>query len=125
VYNGITKILNESWTVKGPGAKYPNIDLYGLGDNYVYTNRWIHDASYLRLNALNVSYRLPDKLFRKLMVKNVEFTFQATNLFTLTKYPGFDPQGNFNTNPMYGYALDSSSYPTARNFNMGVKFTIN
>ncbi|MDR1782713.1 MAG: SusC/RagA family TonB-linked outer membrane protein [Dysgonamonadaceae bacterium] len=123
VYNGLNFLL-ENWTMLGEGAKYPHTDFYGRGDNYVFTNRWLHDASYLRLNALNISYRLSDKLFKDFLVQNVEFTFQATNLFTLTNYPGMDPQGNFNTNPMYGLSLDSNSYPSAKNFNFGVKFTL-
>jgi TonB-linked SusC/RagA family outer membrane protein len=126
VYNGLSNILKESWTMKGDGAKYPHVDYYGWGDNNVFSSRFIHDASYLRLSALNLSYRLPEHLFRKLLIQGVELTFQATNLFTLTNYPGMDPQGNFNTSNLafYGLGYDFSTYPSARNYNLGVKFTI-
>lgn len=127
VYNAPTFML-ESWTMVGKGAKYPVATHYGVGENSFFTNRWLHNASYMRLSALNLSYRLPQKLFERTMIKGVEATFQATNIFTITKYPGMDPQGNFSTstanNALYGMGSDNSSYPAARTFNVGLKFTI-
>ena len=115
--------------MQGVGAKYPVSTHYGVGQNSVFTNRWLHDASYLRLSALNLSYRLPRKWFAKTLIKGVEATFQATNLFTVTKYPGMDPQGNFSVstanNALYGMGTDYSTYPAAKTFNFGLKFTIN
>lgn len=126
-YNAPDLVL-DSWTVKGKDAKYPVTTHYGVGENSVFTNRWLHDASYLRLSALNISYRLPQNWFANTLIKGVEATFQATNLFTITKYPGMDPQGNFTVSPnmaLYGLGTDYSSYPAARMFNFGLKFTIN
>lgn len=127
VYNAPNIIL-DSWTMKGEGAKYPVVTHYGVGQNSVFTNRWLHDASYLRLSALNISYRLPQKWFENTLIKGIEATFQATNLFTVTKYPGMDPQGNFSASgnmALYGLGSDYSTYPAARTFNFGLKFTIN
>lgn len=126
VYNALD-IVMDSWTVKGPEAKYPVVTHYGVGQNNVFTNRWLHDASFLRLSALNISYRLPQKWFKKTLVKGIEATFQATNLFTITKYPGMDPQGNFSSynSALRGFGTDNSTYPSARTFNVGLKFTIN
>lgn len=127
VYNA-PDIIMDSWTMKGLGAKYPVVTHYGVGQNSVFTNRWLHDASYLRLSALNISYRLPQKWFERTLIKGVEATFQATNLFTITKYPGMDPQGNFSETSnmaLYGLGADYSTYPAARTFNFGLKFTIN
>ena len=127
VYNAPNIIL-DSWTMKGESAKYPVVTHYGVGQNSVFTNRWLHDASYLRLSALNISYRLPQKWFENTLIKGIEATFQATNLFTVTKYPGMDPQGNFSASgnmALYGLGADYSTYPAARTFNFGLKFTIN
>lgn len=124
-------IVKDSWTVVGADASYPVVTHYGAGGNSVFTNRWLHDASYLRLSALNLSYRLPQKWFKKTVIKGVEATFQATNLFTVTKYPGMDPQGGFSTSSadnayaLYGMGSDYSTYPAAKTFNFGLKFTIN
>ena len=124
VYNAPTMIL-DSWTMEGRGAKYPVATHYGVGQNSVFTNRWLHDASYMRLSAVNVSYRLPVSWFKDYMVQGIDLTFQATNLLTFTKYPGMDPQGNFDGYDMAlrGTGTDYSTYPPARNFNFGLKFT--
>lgn len=127
VYN-TPNIVNDSWTLAGEQAKYPNISLYGYGENSVFCDRWLHDASFLRLSAVNISYRLPQNWFRSSLVQGIEANFQASNLFTITSYPGMDPQGNFNVAQQgslatLGYGTDNSSYPTARTFNIGLKFT--
>ena len=123
VYNTPDFIM-DNWTLTGPQAKYPNVSLYGYGENNVFTNRWLHNASYMRLSALNLSYRFPRKWFKNKVIQGIEANFQATNLFTLTSYPGMDPQGNFSSSnlALSGYGMDSSSYPAARTVNFGLKF---
>lgn len=125
VYNSLD-IVMDSWTMLGEGAPYPVTTHYGVGENSVFTNRWLHDASYMRLSSLNLSYKLPANWFRNSVVKGIELTFQATNLFTITKYPGMDPQGNFSssTSALYGFGTDNSTYPSARTYNFGLRFTI-
>ena len=63
---------------------------------------------------------------------NIELSLSASNLFTITKYPGFDPQGNFSTTGSsysandvitIGQGIDRSIYPSARVYNVGLKFT--
>lgn len=129
VFNAPTFVL-DSWSMKKEEATYPFASHYGWGNNGVFTNRWLHNASYLRLSAINLSYRLPEKWFKKFLVKGIEATFQATNLFTVTPYPGMDPQGNFSVSSTSGVALrgfgtDYSTYPAARTFNFGLKFIFN
>lgn len=91
------------------------------------TDRYLHDASFVRLSSLNFSYRLPEKVLGDKLFKTLEFSFQATNLFTITKYPGFDPQGNFSTSgsSFMAMGVDYSTYPQARTFNLGLKFILN
>lgn len=125
VWNAPTSVL-KSWIMVGPDAEYPFTSPYGRGNNGVFTNRWLYDASYLRLNALNVNYRLPATWFKKTFVDNIELGFQTTNVFTITKYPGMDPQGNFSVSTnmaMQGLGRDESRYPPARTFNFSVKIT--
>lgn len=126
VYNVPTMAL-DSWTMKGEDGTLPRLTYYGRGENNIMTDRYLHDASFVRLSALNISYRLPNKLMNEGIFKTVEFSFQATNLFTITKYPGFDPQGNFNANgnAFMSMGVDYSTYPQARTFNLGLKFILN
>jgi hypothetical protein len=102
----------------------PRMTMYGDGGNGNFSDFWLYDASYVRLSALNVSYRLPAKFFKTMLIQGIDLTFQATNLFTLTTYPGFDPQGNWSSSAIgTGMGIDYSYYPSAKNYNLGIKFT--
>ena len=136
-YNAYNNLL-KSWNfTQDPEAILPRIGLTstynGLSDFF------IHDASFIRLNALNINYRLPKSWFNNKFLNGVDLTFQASNLLTITKYPGFDPQGNFGSTDMaksyvvgtrtsqeligIGQGVDYSTYPSSTTFSMGVKLT--
>lgn len=68
---------------------------------------------------------LPKHLLIKSFIEDLQFTFSATNLFTLTRYPGIDPQGNWSgTTITNGFGNDNSAYPVSKMFTFGVKLTI-
>jgi len=136
-YNAYNYLMS-SWNFNNdPQAALPRIGLTstynGLSDFFIY------DASFIRLNALNINYRLPQKWFNKRFLSNVDISFQASNLFTITKYPGFDPQGNFGSTDMaanytvgtrtsqeligVGSGIDYSAYPSSTTFSLGLKLT--
>lgn len=125
VYNVPTMAL-DSWTMNGPQGSLPRLTYYGRGANNIMTDRYLHNASFVRLSALNVSYRFPERMMGDKIFKTLELSFQATNLFTITKYPGFDPQGNFSTSgaAFMGMGVDYSTYPQARTFNLGLRFIL-
>lgn len=127
--NNVYNILFDSYNFKGLDASFPRLSYSGTG---TICDLFIHDASYLRMNALNINYRLPTKWYKGTFVNNIELSLSASNLFTITKYPGFDPQGNFSTTGSsysandvitIGQGIDRSIYPSARVYNVGLKFT--
>lgn len=127
VYNSIF----DSYNFKGGDALFPRLAYAGTVANAL-CDLYIHDASFLRMNSLNLNYRLPAKWFTGTFVNNVELSFSASNLFTITKYPGFDPQGNFGSTSTSATAndvitvaqgVDYSTYPSARTYSLGIKFT--
>jgi hypothetical protein len=64
-------------------------------------------------------------MFSNSALNGRELTLQGTNLFTITKYPGFDPQGNWSSTAIgSGMSIDSSRYPSAQVYSLGVKFKI-
>ncbi len=127
VYNSIF----DSYNFKGGDALFPRLAYAGTVANAL-CDLYIHDASFLRMNSLNLNYRLPANWFTGTFVNNVELSFSASNLFTITKYPGFDPQGNFGSTSTSATAndvitvaqgVDYSTYPSARTYSLGIKFT--
>ena len=59
-----------------------------------HSSRYLHDGSYLRLRNLNVGYTLPDQIVARAGFSKARLYFTAHNLFTLTNYPGYDPDVN-------------------------------
>lgn len=125
-YNQSNLIAGQSTILKSPEeALYPRMGFFGIAGNTNFSDFFLHDASYIRLNALNMTYKLPRKIFKNSLINGVDITFQATNLFTITKYPGFDPQGNWtDTSIGAGMAIDASTYPSAQNYNLGIKINL-
>jgi TonB-linked SusC/RagA family outer membrane protein len=137
-YNAYNYLLENGYVfTRDPMASIPRMSLSST--SAILTDTYIFDASFIRLNALNINYRLPKKWFDKKFLSNVDVTFQASNLLTITKYPGFDPQGNFGSTDMaaryevgtrssqeligVGTGIDYSTYPSTRTFSLGLKLT--
>ena len=136
-YNAYNNMM-DSWNfTQDPFGNLPRIGLTGTYN--ALSDFVIHDASFIRLNALNINYRLPKKWFANKFLNGVDLTFQASNLFTITKYPGFDPQGNFGSTDMassyvvgtrdsqeligIGSGVDYSRYPSSTTFSFGIKLS--
>ena len=124
-FNQSNLIAGKSATVMSPyEAIMPRLTMNGDGSNGAFSDFWLYDASYIKLSALNFSYRIPDKMLNNSFIQGLDISFQASNLFTITNYPGFDPQGNWNSSAIgTGMGIDYSIYPSAKNYNLGFKFT--
>ncbi|HSO89025.1 MAG TPA: hypothetical protein VLQ91_20905, partial [Draconibacterium sp.] len=79
---------------------------------------FIEDASYLRMKNLQLGYNLPKDLLNKAQIKNLYVYLQVSNLFTLTKYSGLDPEVNQSGTYM---GMDTGSWPTPRQVMFGVQ----
>jgi hypothetical protein len=136
-YNAYNNMM-KSWNFEqDPINSLPRIGLTGTFNSL--SDMVIYDASFIRLNALNINYRLPKRFFDNKFINGIDLTFQASNLFTITKYPGFDPQGNFGSTDMaasyvvgtrssqeligIGSGVDYSRYPSSTTYSFGIKLS--
>src|SRR5690606_34829709 len=55
------------------------------------SSRYLEDASYIRLKQISLSYRIPQKFMQRLKLSSAEVYAQATNVYTWTKWTGYDP----------------------------------
>ncbi|MEG1585748.1 MAG: TonB-dependent receptor [Bacteroidales bacterium] len=106
--------LNDRWSESNRDAKYPA--LYIEDGSPRMNQMQLHNASYLRLQELRLSYDLP-----RVAGIRVQLFTAASNLFTLTKYPGTDPATV--NGGIYGGNHDSS-YPGIRSFSFGLKLNL-
>ncbi|MDO5615809.1 MAG: TonB-dependent receptor [Cruoricaptor ignavus] len=84
------------------------------------SNLFFKDASYLRLRTVKLTYTLPRDYASIIGMKSAQFFVMANNLFTWTKYKGFNVDSD-SANPLaQGY--DDANYPAARVYSFGVNF---
>lgn len=115
--NMVTDVLN-SWTPENkntyvPVAKVTNAD----GGNSLPSEFYVEDGAYFRLKNIQLGYTLPARIPKKAHMSRLRVYASVQNLFTLTKYSGFDPEVSSNT--LFARGVDQNSYPNARTFTVG------
>jgi TonB-linked SusC/RagA family outer membrane protein len=117
--NANVSMLNR-YTPANPGSNEPRLI---LNDGIYYKSQLdLFNSSYLKLRTLTFNYHF-DKTewMKKAGFKNVVLFASATNLFTITKYPGNDPETSDDPYSVQGGYFDVSNYPTIRTFSLGLK----
>ena len=95
-------------------SRGPRLDAVGQD---VISDRFVEDASFLRLSRLRISYSQP---LKARWIKDINFAITAYNLFTVTGYSGFDPAVNSFGGDISRYGADSRAYPSSRMFAVSV-----
>ncbi len=95
-----------------------------VSDNIALTDKFVEDASFLRLSSLTLGYALPENLIKKAHIQNARIFFTASNLFCITNYSGADPEVDTRSkiNPL-AVGVDFSAFPKNRAFNFGVNLS--
>ena len=105
-----TDLLNR-WTPNNTNTDVPRAFNGGSRYGLYETDKAIQDASFLRLNALTLSYIISSSVSEKLSLKKLRLYVTGSNLFTITKYKGYDPEGG-------------DYYPSSRMFVMGAQISL-
>lgn len=110
----------DRWTGPGTSNEVPRVTTAATS-NHVFSEFYVEDGSYLRLQRISLGYTIPNKLFKD-KVRELRFYFAINNLFTITKYQGFDPAAS--TGVPIGSGFDSGFYPASRIYWFGLTFKI-
>lgn len=119
--NQSTEVLRR-WTTPGQVTDIPKAT-NGDVTNSRTSSRFVENGSFLRMKSTTLSYKLPESAISRLHLNKLMVYATAQNLFTITKYKGFDPEVNaFSTNANNGVTLgiDYGTYPVARTFIVGL-----
>ena len=124
--NGVNNYRRDlsPWTPENPSTTTPRLVQGGGGEavnnNNAITTRWIEKGDYLRLRNVQLGYTFPKTLAGVVPgLGSVRVYVTGRNVFTLTKYLGYDPETP--GQGVYGPGIDSSSYPNVRAFTGGVQ----
>ena len=103
----------------------PAVRINNPNNNDRWSDRYIEDASYLRVKNITLGYTLPKSVCKKLYVDNVRLYCNIQNLFTITGYDGYDPEVGASTADTNGYVygLDNGRYPSPTVYSFGLNVT--
>ena len=123
----------DVWNVYvAPGAEPSITRIDNLHTNYNsrISDRYVEDASYLRIKNITLTYNVPKKLIKKYYLSDLRFSVNIQNVWTLTGYTGYDPevgsqngQYSMSGQGMLMYGVDTGRVPTPRSVIFGVEAT--
>ncbi len=100
--------------------RFSNLDSNG---NQRMSDRWIEDGSYLRIQNISLTYNLPEKWLKKIYMQSARIYFNVQNVYTFTKYSGYDPEiGAYNQSSLL-QNIDRGRYPTPRTYTLGINLS--
>ncbi|MDE6497862.1 MAG: TonB-dependent receptor [Muribaculaceae bacterium] len=119
--SGGDEIANLMLAPGGNGMpRFTSLDGNG---NQRMSDRWIEDATYLRIQNISLAYNLPQNWARKAFLQSAKIYFNVQNVHTFTKYTGYDPEiGAYNQSSLL-QNIDRGRYPTPRTFTLGLNLS--
>ncbi|MBC7947711.1 MAG: SusC/RagA family TonB-linked outer membrane protein [Chitinophagaceae bacterium] len=116
--NQSTAVLRR-WRKEGDETDIPRA-LYRTGYNWLGSDRYVEDASFLRFRTLTLRYTAPKKFVEKLKFKNLSGYVTVENIMTWTKYTGQDPEVTMRGSDPFRVAVDYSFTPPVKTFTVGL-----
>ena len=119
-YDDITNVK-----VANTGTKTPRPSIQDPNDNDRLSTRYIEDGSYLRVKNITLGYTFPKTVLQKVKIDNVRVYMNIQNLYTFTKYTGFDPEVGASTQDSSGltFGVDNGRYPSPMTCSFGLNIT--
>lgn len=111
------KYYTDRWTPENSSSRLPSAS--GQGPQGIYSSYLIEDGSFLRLKNLQLAYSFPDKLLKKMRMKELTLSLSAQNLWTATRYSGLDPEVSVRHSTLTP-GFDFSAYARNRVFSFGL-----
>lgn len=117
----LREMYGNTWTPDRTDAKYAKLMWMPSADTNTQVNdRYVYSNSYFRLRNITLSYTFEPAWLERLHVSGASVFFTATNLFTITDWPGLDPDMAA-TNAFTKTTETKDVYPMSRSFSFGLK----
>jgi hypothetical protein len=123
--------VNAEGVLENPGTIVPRLSGGDVNKNFArHTTKYVEDGSFVRIKNISLNYNLPTTLLAKTkFVKGARVGVSAQNLYTFTKYTGYDPEVGSYVGPNVGndnapIGVDTGRYPITPiySFNFGIDF---
>ncbi|MGF7215285.1 TonB-linked SusC/RagA family outer membrane protein [Spirosoma lacussanchae] len=111
------------WSTTNTNTTDPRLGLEAgdqgiISNNFPYTDRWLEDASYVRMRNVEVGYTLPKALLNQLRIRSARVFISGQNLFTVTSYSGLDP--DVTGSGIQERGVDNGHWPSPRVISAGI-----
>lgn len=110
----------NAWTIANPNSNYPRLSDNDPNNNFRYpSNFYLQNGAYFRIKTIQLGYSLPKRWMNVIGFKKARVYVNISNLFTITKYNGYDPEVGGSS-----YGIDRGIYPQSRTFLIGLNVGI-
>ena len=117
--NVLAGSLNKAWNGEGSTNLYPRFVKDGETQDLLRFSSWfLENGDYFRLNNIQLGYTIPEKLIKG--IRRARVYVNAQNLFTITKYPGLNPEIYNSDLPINANGVDLSQYPIKKTVTVGL-----
>ena len=110
-------MFDDRWTTTNTTGTKPRAGANDI-DKYVDSSAMIYDGSYFKFKQIQLGYTLPQNLIKKVGISHTRLYVSLDDFFTITKYPGFDPEASANSTT--GMGVDKGAYPTSKKVVFGL-----
>jgi TonB-linked SusC/RagA family outer membrane protein len=132
--NQMAEMINRWHSESDPGnGKIPRANAQPTNQNNAISSRWVENGSFFRISNLTLGYNLPVAVAKKISMERCRIYLSIQNLYTFTKYSGYNPEVSFQTTSYGGSSMvtsnvlapgtDYGGYPTARTISIGCNLT--
>jgi TonB-linked SusC/RagA family outer membrane protein len=118
-----SRVMLDAWNGAGSSNTVARIISSDPNQNSRISSKFVEDGSYLRVRNIQLGYNIPARLTNKIKASKAQVYISGQNLFTFTKYSGFDPEvGNLNGSNLNA-GIDTDLYPQAQSIHIGASIT--
>ena len=110
----------DRWTGPGTSNEVPRATT-GATSNKLFSDFFVEDASFLRIQNIQLGYTLPSEVVSKAGISKFRLYASVNNAFTFTKYKGFDPAAT--SGNAIGGGIDPGFYPVTRQYLLGLNIS--
>lgn len=115
--NGLSTMMNR-YTSTNPNGALPRFNMYNQ-DNLALSDRFVESGSYLRIQNVTLGYNLPARWINRIKMSRLRIYVTGQNLYTFTKYSGYDPEVGSYNNSVTNMNIDYGHYPVPRTMTVG------
>lgn len=120
--NSLKYYMDNAWTPENKDASMPSVESVAHDRYFWSSSASMFNGSYFKIKQLQLGYTLPQNITRKVAIKNLRFFVSLDDFFTISKYPGMDPE-TATTSKNGGAGFDIGTYPTMKKCSFGASFS--